>query len=148
MKRVAEIIALQEKGFDGSGIPTGDPRRGEDIPLGARILKAVLDFDTLKGRGIPPGKALAVLRKRRGPYDPSVLDALEIVLGVEARYRRREVRVRELKAGMVLDQDVLTEEGRLLLSRGQEISLLLLNRLQAFAGANTIREPIRVFVPL
>lgn len=148
MQGVAEIIKFQEKGFDGSGIPTQESRRGEDTPIGARILKVVLDFDRLEGKGNPPAKALASLRKHNKPYDPSVLDALEAVLGMEAKYQKMELMVRQLRAGMVLDQDVKTKEGRLLISRGQELSRVLLSRLNSFSSAKPIQEPIRVFVPV
>lgn len=37
MQIISEIIAFQEKNFDGSGVPV-DSRRGEQIPIGARIL--------------------------------------------------------------------------------------------------------------
>lgn len=42
---VARIIRLQERNFDGSGGPTEDPCRGQDIPLGARLLHILLDLD-------------------------------------------------------------------------------------------------------
>jgi response regulator RpfG family c-di-GMP phosphodiesterase len=51
MQEIAEIIAYQEKHFDGSGIPH-DARSGKEIPLGARILKVALDFDTLETGGM------------------------------------------------------------------------------------------------
>ena len=50
MEGVAEIIAYQEKLYDGSGVPTDHPG-GEDIPLGARILKVALDYDSLQISG-------------------------------------------------------------------------------------------------
>ncbi len=56
MKQIAEIIAHQDKHFDGSGNPK-DTLQGEAIPLGARILKVVLDFDMLESKGHLKGKA-------------------------------------------------------------------------------------------
>ena len=50
MQEIAEIIANQEKRFDGSGNPQ-DFSSGKEIPLGARILKVVSDFDTAQARG-------------------------------------------------------------------------------------------------
>ncbi len=76
MQTIARIIANQEKNFDGSGYPQ-ESKEGGDIPLGARILKVVLDFDTLKSRGISDGEAFGRLSKRPGRYDPDVLSALQ-----------------------------------------------------------------------
>ncbi|MCF8062598.1 MAG: response regulator [Deltaproteobacteria bacterium] len=148
MKQIAEIISLQEKGYDGTGIPPLDTRRGDAIPMGARILKAVLDFDMHESRGMGKAGALAALEKRKALYDPDVLEALAAVLGMEARHRLVELKVRNLKPDMVLNQDVRTNAGQLVLSRGQEISPLLLKRLIAFTEKTSIQEPIRVYVPL
>ena len=57
MKEVSEIILYQEKHFDGSGIPR-DSRQGEEIPLGARLLKVAIDFDKLRMQNIPRSEAL------------------------------------------------------------------------------------------
>ena len=46
LKPVAKIIEYQEKLFNGRGVPK-DEVAGDDIPLGARLLKLSLDFDTL-----------------------------------------------------------------------------------------------------
>ena len=96
MEKVAETIAYQEKHFDGSGIPV-DSRQGERIPLGARIIKVVLDFDTLELAGHSKRKALDALKQRSGWYDPTVLAALESVVDLEAGYELNAPSVRALK---------------------------------------------------
>ena len=147
MQEVAEIITYQEKHFDGSGNPK-DLRQGEAIPLGARILKVVLDFDVLETRGVIKGKALKQLKQRSGWYDPAVLVALEEVLGDVAKYVIRDAKVRELQVNMVLFEDVRTKKGQLLITRGQEVSTVLIERLANIARTAGIREPIQVCVPL
>jgi len=81
MEQVAQMIGYQEKRFDGRGVPIGTIH-GEEIPLGARILKVVLDFDILEAEGVPPVKALEDLKGRAGWYDPGILDVLEEILQV------------------------------------------------------------------
>jgi response regulator RpfG family c-di-GMP phosphodiesterase len=146
MQDIAEIITFQEKHYDGSGIPH-DPRRGNDIPVGARILKAVLDFDTLTARGNPKDQAVFNLRESSGRYDPAVLDALEAVLIMEQGYELRFVKTRDLQDTMLLDQDLLTIDGRLLISRGYQVNHTMRERLKHFAQSPGIKEPIRVRVP-
>jgi len=75
LEPVVEIIASQEKHFDGTGLPR-DGRAGQDIPLGARIIKAVADYQRLLDEGREPVEIMAALQKRRGIYDPAVLDAM------------------------------------------------------------------------
>ena len=147
MEEVAEIIAYQEKHFDGLGNPK-DLRQGEAIPLGARILKVVLDFDMLEAKGVLKGKALKELKKRAGWYDHAVLNTLETILGDEAKYERRDVTIQELKAYMILNEDIRTGKGQLLITRGQEVSRIMINRLENFAKNAGIKEPICVFMPI
>jgi response regulator RpfG family c-di-GMP phosphodiesterase len=145
MEEVAEIILYQEKHFDGSGDPA-DHRQGKTIPLGARILKVALDFDVLEVNGTPSQQALKSLKDRQGWYDPAVLKAMEAFLGGESRRILKEITVRELTSNMVLAEDLYTINGQLLISKGQEVTAVLISRLVNFAKGTGIREPIRVFV--
>ena len=147
LETVAQSIAYQAKGFDGSGFPKIQ-KRGEDIPLGGRILKVVLDFDTLEASGLGKAAAIKELKNRPGLYDPAILAALESVIWVEARFKMREVNLPELTDIMILDDDVYTKAGALLIAKGQEVSPLIRKRLKSFAETVGIREPIRVLVPM
>ena len=147
MQEVAEIIAYQAAPFDGKG-QSDDFRKGEHIPLGARILKVVLDFDDLESKGVSKSDALKELKRRQGWYDPAVLKGFESVLGVNRKYVVKEEPVERLKPHMILAEDVRALNGNLLISRGQEVTLALTERLKSFCGAAGVKEPIRVFVPL
>jgi response regulator RpfG family c-di-GMP phosphodiesterase len=147
LQSIAEIIANQEKNFDGSGNPV-DGRSGEQIPLGARILKVVLDFDTLQARGTEKIRAVELLAARPGFYDPGVLSALGEVVGNEARFNRASLKVSELGDGMVLAEDVLLLNGRLLVARGYKVNRTLRERLKSFAERPGIREPVHVLIPV
>jgi response regulator RpfG family c-di-GMP phosphodiesterase len=148
LEQVAEIIYYQEKGFDGSGIPW-DQRQGEAIPLGARILKAVLDFDILTTRGETRGKVLLRLKKDNILYDPLILDAFEKVLGIEAKFDLQSLSVTQLKEKMVLDENILSIDGaKKILSKGHELTPTVLEHLRKIKEFFGIQEPIRVMVPL
>lgn len=143
---VAEAILYQAKGYDGSGFPA-DARKGPEIPLAARILKAVFDVDLLESRGVPKSSALVELRQRKGVYDAEVLSALEHIMGVRAEALLRDVLIRELEEGMIFAEDVMASGNRMLVSRGQEISQVMIRRLKNFARNMTIHEPLKVIVP-
>ncbi len=147
MDKIAEIIALQEKRFDGSGVPNA-PRQGEEIPLGARLLKVALDFEILLVAGSSKGKALLELKKRTGWYDPQVLAALESVIGIEAKYEARSVTIMELRENMILGEDVKTVKGLMLISKGQEVTRPILERLKGFHFNPGVQEPFKVIVPV
>jgi len=105
MEELARIISYQEKHFDGSGAPADDVR-GEQIPLGSRILKAALDFDSLQQQGKSRRDALQAMAARKGVYDPTVLSRMEPLLNAREGYSPATVTPQELLAGMVLDQDL------------------------------------------
>ncbi len=140
-------MSLQEKRFDGSGFPEG-PLEGEDIPIGARILKACLDFDTLQGRGMSSEEVLEAMGKRKGWYDLAVLAALDGVVHAQGRYILRTVRIEGLSPGMILAEDVMGRDGTLLLAKGREMTKPIVERLLGVAQAYGLVEPIRVFVPV
>ena len=65
LEGVREAIRLQGKHYDGRGAPGGPPR-GDDIPLGARLLRLALDLDALEARGIRLDQTPQILRAREG----------------------------------------------------------------------------------
>jgi putative nucleotidyltransferase with HDIG domain len=75
---VVPIVRCHHENWDGSGYPRGV--KGEDIPIGARILSVVDCFDALTSdrpyrRRMTEEAALDILRDRRGTmYDPRVVD--------------------------------------------------------------------------
>jgi len=69
LEAVARIVLYQHKHYDGSGLPA-DAIRGEDIPIGARILKVLMDLLELEAQKMPKAAALALMQQRQGWYDP------------------------------------------------------------------------------
>jgi response regulator RpfG family c-di-GMP phosphodiesterase len=142
---VAAIIRYQEKRFDGGGVPQ-DGVHGAELPLGARILKLALDFDSLVAAGAGSAKACAELRQRHGWYDPAVLDALTQILKDEIDQDVQYVPVARLGPDMVLAQDVYSTTGILLVPQGQEITPLVRLRLANIAAKGGLVDPLRVIV--
>jgi putative nucleotidyltransferase with HDIG domain len=75
---VVPIVRHHHENWDGSGYPDG--LKGQDIPLGARILSVVDCFDALTSdrpyrRRMNDEQALKIITERRGKmYDPLVVD--------------------------------------------------------------------------
>lgn len=147
MEAVAEIIAYQDKNFNGSGLPN-DARRGSSIPLGARILKLANDYDKLALARQSSGAAMRELYTRPGWYDPAVVEALETVLASQIHYEPRLARINELKPDMILAEDVVSLKGLLLIPKGQEVTRSLCLHLNNFRAGGAINEPIKVMVPV
>ncbi len=125
---VAAIIRFQEKRYDGSGPPPDGPS-GQDIPMGARLLKVALDYDTLISSGRDKAHALAAMRERSGWYDPRVFEAFATLAGSREGFSRGEVATGELTPGMVLAQDVVLA-GEVAASAGATVDHVLIERLR------------------
>lgn len=142
---VREILRYQQKGFDGSGVPADD-LSGHELPLGSRILKVVLDLQDLEGRGLDAETVRDTLKSRSKSYDPEVLAALLSSKAARPQKVLRELLAKELRAGMVLAEDVTTVNGAVLLAKGVEVTDALRMRLSNFASRGTVVEPIRAYV--
>ena len=147
LEQVAEIIAYQEKLYNGSGMPD-DERMGEQIPLGARILKVALDFDKLIEGKFSHEEAVSEITRRGYCYDPNVVAALKAYAAREqTSYQVSHLPVEALAAKMILGQDVVTSNGMLLIAEGQEVTASLRMRLENFLLRGYIKEPIKVYIP-
>jgi HD-GYP domain-containing protein (c-di-GMP phosphodiesterase class II) len=142
LERVAEIIGYQRREYDGYGHP-----RGEEIPLGGRVLKAALDFDTLLSAGYTNDTAMAEMNDRTGWYDPTVLAALRETLVIRNEYVIRRVKVADLVDGLTLADDIVSIKGMLLCAKGQEVTRSMRLRLRNYVNNIGIRGPVKVFVP-
>jgi len=143
LEPVREILRWQNERYDGKDAAEGAPK-GEELPLGARLLKAAGDYDVLEARGTPSAQALADMRRQRGVYDPTVLDALARAVG-QAQRIAVELTVRQLREGMVFAEDVMAESGMLLIARGQEVTGSLLERIQGLSRMVEVKEPVKVY---
>lgn len=116
---------------------------GDRIPVGARILKIALDFDLLEMRGIAGPDALRTMQAGAGRYDPKLLAAFSDLRGSdESGSAMQEMRLSQVRVGMVFAADVRADTGMLLVARGQEVSASLVDRIRhrwdTFAGKLTV----------
>jgi diguanylate cyclase (GGDEF)-like protein/putative nucleotidyltransferase with HDIG domain len=107
---VAPIVRAHHEKWDGSGYPFG--LKGEDIPIGARILSAVDFLDALTSdreyrRALPLDEAMKLVEAEAGKgLDPAVVTVLC------RRYQELEQAAKESdEAGVVLSSNVAVERG-------------------------------------
>ena len=142
LETVQEVLKHRERLFESAS--TGANQ--SPIPIGSLILKALTDLAVEEARGADATRALAVLRSRRGWYDPAVLDAIGLVCGPRVP-TTRELRLNELKVGMVLACDVTTRSSMLLVSRGHPVTAQLVERLLNFDLKVGVIQPIMCELP-
>lgn len=147
LKGAATLIRAHRERFDGAGYP--DHLSGIEIPLGARIIAVVADYDALQGgqlstKRMSPQEAREFIVESAGKrYDPSVVQAFLEVLG-QRRARPdeegAEILASDLKVGMRLTRDLVTREGVLLLAKNHVFDETMIEQVRAFekSDGNTL----------
>jgi hypothetical protein len=173
--RMGEIRAMLESRdlhYDGSAGRHDAPRELA-IPLGGRILKIALDLDTLEVGGASRPEAVELLRGRDGRYDRELLDTLawsggpsvaapiEAAVPAAARAAQArqappprpappklfEIELRKVQPGMMLDEDVCTVAGRVLIGRGEEATQDSIDQVKKTLNFEALRQIVRVRPP-
>jgi len=110
------------------------------------IVRIAGDFDALDSQGIPPSLALEMLRSKTRYYDPAVINALEAIRGIaRGSDEVLEIRLAGLKAGMLLAEDVRTENGMLIAAHGYQVTPGFVERAHNLRGrlGRTVRVIVR-----
>lgn len=146
LEGIAEAVNFQEKHFDGGGAPK-ERRSGVSIPISARILKVVLDFNILIRSGKSRSQAIDEMYKNSKRYDPNILAALDAeLLSVKEGYTVKAVSLKEITEGMVSADDIKDINGNVLITKEHEITDILKIRLLNYTRFGTIVEPIKILV--
>jgi response regulator RpfG family c-di-GMP phosphodiesterase len=118
----------------GQGEPYLPPASPHDVPdaveMGAQILHVALDLDQLVAWGLPPVSALGELRRRSNVHSPELLAALENLPAGENSKEIVKIELADLSIGMILSEDIRTAAGTCVISKGQEVTYPLLERLR------------------
>jgi CheY-like chemotaxis protein len=105
------------------------------IGSGARVLALALECDALSSQGKPREFILASIRAKAKRYGAKVLVALEEYLGATPRpVETREVPLRQVEPGMIIQQDVQTSLGVMLVPKGFEVTPSFLERISHFSS--------------
>ena len=144
---VLEIFEFLTKNYDGSGTPKSK-LAGEDIPLGARLLRVAMRTEELQSLGYAPSRILDDMRAHVGEFDPSILEIIDQVIDMSGNdTTTRGVTLLELRTGMLLKEEVRAGNGLLLVASGQEVSVSLLERIQNYNDTVGLQLPLWVEVP-
>jgi CheY-like chemotaxis protein len=116
----------------------------EHVRMGAKLLRMLTDYDVLV-ESMSSVQAIRKMTEDCSQYGPALFEALEEV--VLKNIEIREVKVSELTVKMLLDKDVYTVGGELLIRSGQELSETLIHRVQTFSRNGIgVRELLQVQV--
>jgi response regulator RpfG family c-di-GMP phosphodiesterase len=143
--RVARIIQLSHKDFDGTGEPVADRTKGEGLPYGSRLLHILIDLDSLSTEHQRAHANLHTMSLQPGKYDPTIVALLlDIEKSRGVPWTVTSVRMDELVPGLLLTEDVVTVHGHILLRTGSEISAPVIRILSRFRQYESVKEPVTV----
>ena len=117
------------------------------VGMGTRILGLVLEYDVLNTQGHSVDVAVQTLRRRAPRYTDALIEKFGQHLGAgSGKSEARQIPLKAVQPGMVIAQDIRTQVGTLLVSRGFEVTSLFVERSRNF-GPELLDEIIKVVVP-
>ncbi len=145
MEPISWMIAHQNEELpDDWDISKGELR---DVRLGAQIIRAALNFDALLRKGHSRLEAAHYLTKTCPGLDKKLVEALLELEPEKSPDGARNLPISRLANGMILDQDVRTENGLLVAAKGQELTSLLLLKLKSFLVKAAFADGVAVWQP-
>ena len=143
LEAVARMIAQQD-----SVLPLAEnDLRKDAIIMGAQILKVAIAYDQLANGGNSHEEAVNRLRARPEQFAREIVEALSKWQPQRRRMETRHCQISELECGMVLQQEVRTAHGVLLVAKGQQITYALRTRLRNFLQRNAVSGAVLVHIP-
>jgi response regulator RpfG family c-di-GMP phosphodiesterase len=130
MESVAWMIAHQNEPVTVEG-DIGD-REMAEMRLGAELLQVTLAFDALVRRGASRSEAASKIAKTHRDLDSRIPMALVEVEPEDHEKKVRTCRIEDISAGMIIDKEVRTETGLLIMGRNQEVTPFMILKLKNY----------------
>ncbi|MCA9279817.1 MAG: response regulator [Phycisphaeraceae bacterium] len=150
LERCAQMIGSQFKPFGHSAMPDPQSQHGPS-EIGAQMLKIAIDYDARVQSGMAKEEALATMQALSGEYNPHLLAVLEVSEisndDPHAHCEPRPMTVNDLLPDMIAAEDIFSESGVLLVSKGSTITKALKERLRNYSRSVGVKEPFNVLVP-
>ena len=124
-----------------------EDRQKADMRIGAEILHLTLDFEKLISQGSSRTEAAHALSRQYKKFSPRVFQAL---VELDPNAEEREIRrcwVNELSPGMIVQEDIHSFTGLLVVSKGQEVTLPLIIKLKNLSAKKAITGDVTVSLP-
>jgi response regulator RpfG family c-di-GMP phosphodiesterase len=145
LEDVAEIVTAQFGTMSFAGNPA-DVRQWDVRSAGRLLLRTAIEFDRLIATGASGEAAADALRASKLGFPDSIVKALRSLPPVSQTRLARQIRLKDLSPGMILDEDLVSPKGIRLVPAGHEVTRSLIVRLVSIAAGVGVVEPFRVQV--
>lgn len=136
LEKVADIIRYQM-----TAAPADAP---VEVIRGAQLLHATLQLERHAARGLSLEHPRDILRGTHPAIPEYIIKSLTDFRANLAGIRT--VRIRELKPGWIIDEDIRTNNDLMVLTKGHELTDTAISALQRLLSLGAIEEPIQVCV--
>jgi CheY-like chemotaxis protein len=140
---VAAMVARQQQITDFSALPA-DVGEWPAESIASVILAVATALDDLMAAGEQPADALKRMEQSMPGLPKAIVAAVRAVHMHSAYMDICWVSFAELRPGMVLDEDIVADNGETLMFRGEEITSPLLTQLREATAAASAGEPVGV----
>jgi hypothetical protein len=118
-----------------------------DMRLGAEILRLVLAYEELIHKGTSRTEAAHILARQNKSINPEFFPALVTLDPNAEEGEIRKCRIEQLSPGMIIQHEIRTYEGALLVSKGQDVTSALMLKLKNFHARRAITGEVTVSLP-
>jgi response regulator RpfG family c-di-GMP phosphodiesterase len=139
MEPVMRIIREYPSSRNTTLVKSGDP-----TALSANILRTAVEFDRMLAHGLSRSETLRHLQSHADEFNEEVVNALTTVKTESDASSRRMVMIDSLANGMVVDEDVKTNDGMLIVPKGYVINDMVRRRLKNFQMHDDIEGSIAI----
>ncbi len=145
MEDVAHIVTAQFGPMSFAG-QCEDIRQWDVRNTGRLLLRTAFEFDRLIAAGASSGAAAVNLGASKLGLTSAVVAALRSIGPTGQQRVLRQIRLKDLSLGMILDEDLVSPKGIRLVPAGHEVTRSLIVRLESIAAGVGVTEPFRVRV--
>ncbi len=118
-----------------------------DMRLGAEILRLILAYEKAIHQGSSRTEAAHLLARQNTNFSPEFFRALVTLDPNAEEGELRKCGIQELAPGMIIQREVRSSEGTLLVSKGQEVTPTVIAKLKNFHARSAIGGDVTVSVP-
>ena len=127
--------------------PVPDDSKIPDIRLGAEILRLVLAYEQLIHNGASRNEAAHTLAMQNKSFSPDFFRTLVTLDPNAEEGETRKCQVEDLSPGMIIQEEIHTLAGTLVVSKGQEVTPAVILKLKNLLARETIGAAVSASMP-
>jgi response regulator RpfG family c-di-GMP phosphodiesterase len=128
-------------------VPAGIDPDMADVRMGAEILRLVLVYEKLIHKGSSRTDAVHILSMKNKGFNKEFFDALVTLDPNAEQTEIHKYRVELLSPGMIVQSEIRSSDGKLVVSKGQEVTIPLILKLKNLHARRVIAAEVTVSLP-